>query len=372
MCECPRGALRRAIVLLVTGWQGDEGGQRGWNQPPNNPQGGDPYSPDPYGYQDPYGNQSGGYQSGPQGTSAYPYGGGNPYSTGGFPAQDPGQYGDPYGSDQYGQYDPYGGSGFPGPGYGPPKRSKLPMILGVLAIVIIVGAVVAIVLVNRQGDDNNTANPPPQSSSQRTAPPSGKNSAEPPSSGEPGGRDGWQTIDNTADAELTYQVPPDWKPSDAARPSGLDVDFTGTAEYGIYECEGASYARSFATSGDVQSKKGADLDLNKTVSDFAKSFATGYFKDTAKVATGTPEETEIGGKKAAKLTLAVTPQVSVPKCEASKGEIAIVGVLIEQQGKPAGVAMLVVVSDVAGGPDDPKPLPQDVAQDILASARPAS
>jgi hypothetical protein len=347
----------------VTGWQGNEGGQGGWNQPPwnqgNQGQQGDPYNQDPYGH-----------NAGPQGTAPYPYGPGgqNPYETGGFPAQsgyDPyaqNQYGAP---NQYGQYNPYGG--YPDFSPEPPKRSKLPMILGVLAIVIIVGAVVAIVLVNRNSG-GNTANPPATSSG-KPEPTSKSDEPTSPSSSEPGGQDGWQTIDNTADASLTYQVPPDWKKSDAKRASGLDVDFTGSAEYGVYDCQGASYVRSFAASGDVQSKEGADLDLNKTVTDFAKSFGTGYYKDTAKVDIGTPEETEVGGKKAVKITAPVTPKVSVPKCEAAKGEIAIIGVLLEDEGQPAGVAMLVVVSDAQGGPDDPKPLPPDVAQNILDSAR---
>jgi len=354
----------------VTGWQGNEGGQGGWNQPPNGPQGGDPYQQQPYN-PDPYG-----YNPGPQGTAPYPYGppeGGNPYQTGGFPAQG-GGYGadpyapDPYAQNQYGQYNPYGG-GFPEPDFSPgPKRSRTPMILGVLAIVIIVGAVIAIVLVNRNSDDNTAS--PPASSSEQPAPRSPeKSSEEPPSSSEPGGQEGWQSIDNTADSGLTYQIPPDWKKSDSTRPSGLDVDFTGTGEYGVYDCQGGSYVRSFATSGDVQAKSGSDLDLNKTVSDFAKSFGTTYFKDTAKVDLGSPEQIEVSGKKAVKLTAPVTPRVGVPKCEAAKGEVAIIGVLVEEGGKPAGVAMLAVVSDVEGGPDDPKPLPTDVAQDILATAR---
>jgi hypothetical protein len=343
----------------VTGWRGDEGGQGGWNQPSNDPYG---YHPDVRGW-----------DTGPHDTSGRPPSP-NPYQTGGFPAQ--GGYGaDPYelGPEQYGPdqpgYDPF--QPYPDFSPSPPaKRSKLPMLLGVLAIVIIVGAVVAIVLVNRNKDDN-TASPPP-ASSERPAPPSAKSSEQPPpSAAEPGGQNGWQTVDNLDDAGLTYQVPPDWKVSNTPRPSGLDVDFTGTAEYGIYECDGEPYVRSFATSGDVQSKKGADLDLDKTVSDFAESFATSYFKDTAKVDIGEPERTEIGGQPAAKLTAPVTPKVSVPKCEASKGEIAIVGVLLEADDKPAGVAMLVVVSDVDGGPGDPKPLSTDVAKDILASVRPS-
>ncbi|MGH3762658.1 hypothetical protein [Actinophytocola sp.] len=340
----------------MTGWQGNEGGQGGWNQPPYTPQGGDPYRPDPYGY-DP----------GAPGTTPYgPSGGTNPYPTGSFPA--PGGY-DPYPPDQYGQYDPYQPGGFPSPDFGsppPPRRSKTPMILGVLAIVIIVGAVVAIVLVNRNSD-NPTAGPS-ETSERQTPRSNDPTPSEPTSSGAPGGREDWQTVDNASDSGLTYQVPPDWNVSDTPRPSGLDVDFTGTAEHGIYDCDGATYIRSFAASGDVQSREGADLDLEKTVTDFAKSFGTSYFKDTAKVDVGTPEETEVGGAQAVRLTAPVTPQVSVPKCEAAKGEVAIVGVLLEEEGKPAGVAMLVVVSDVEGGPDDPKPLPSEVAQDILDSA----
>jgi hypothetical protein len=341
----------------VTGWQGNEG-QGGWNQPP---QGGDPYNPDPYGY-----------QAGPHGTAQYPYGpsSGNPYQTGDFPAQS--GY-DPYAPDQYGQYgqqNPYQTGGFPAQGFPPPpppRRSKLPMVLAILAIVIIVGTVVTIVLVNRSG--GQTASPADPSARERPSPQQTSGDEPPPSSAEPGGQDGWQTVDNTSDAGLTYQVPPDWKVSETPRASGLDVDFTGTAEYGIYDCGGGTYVRSFATSGDVQSKDGEDLDVAKTVSDFAQSFGTGYFKDTAQIELGTPEKTEIGGREAVKVTAPVTPQVADPKCEAAKGEVAIVGVLLEQDGQPSGVAMLVVVSDVEGGPDDPKSLPTDVAQDILDSAR---
>ena len=87
------------MVRGVTGWQGNDGGQGGWNQPPNGPQGGDPhqhpYNPDPYGH-----------NAGPQGTARYPYGpaeGGNPYQTGGFPAQGAGYGADPYAQDPYAQ-----------------------------------------------------------------------------------------------------------------------------------------------------------------------------------------------------------------------------------------------------------------------------
>lgn len=338
----------------MTGWQGNEGGQGGW-QPPN-PHGGDPYHADPY-------------QRNPYGPTA-PYGQ-DPYQ------QDP--YAQGYGQDPYQRdpYDPYQTGGFPAQDWGPPpppRRSKLPMILGVLAIVIIVGAVVAIVLVNRSGEEPaagpsgqpSESAPPTQEQTSDDPPPS--SSESPSSGGSPEGREGWQTVDNSSDAGLTYQVPGDWAVSSTPRPSGLDVEFTGSAEFGVYDCEGSTYARSFATSGDVQSTEGADLDLAKTVRDFATSFGTSYFKDTATVDVPEPEETEVDGRPAVRITAPVTPQVSAPACEASKGEVAIVGVLLEEDGKPAAVTMLAVVSDVAGGPSDPAPAPTDVAQDILSSA----
>lgn len=334
----------RATVRGVTGWQGNEGG---WG-----PQGG--------GGQDPYG----GYRTG-----------GFPAQTGGFPAQPGG------GTSAFPAYDPHQAPGYDplyGYGYGappppPPGRSKLPMILGVLAIVVIVGAVVTIVLVNRDSGGTPTAGPqpststgPPPRSGPSSAPPSSRSSA-PSTSAAPGGRDGWQRIDNVADSGLTYEVPAEWKLVPTARPSGLGVDFTGSADYGTYQCDGGTYVRSFATSGDVQGKNGADLELTKTVTDFAGSFGRTYFKDTAKVDVPTPAEAEIDGRPAVIVSAKVTPEVTAPACEASEGEIAIVGVLLEEEGKPAGVAMLAVVSDVAGGPDDPAPLPKSVAEEILGS-----
>lgn len=343
----------------MTGWQGNEGNQGGWNQPPN-PYGGDPYGPrdtNPYGQPDP--NQ---YQADPYAQPS-PYGQPDPYGQGGY--------------DPYGQYNPYQTGGFPAQGFGPPpppRRSKLPMILGVLAIVIIVGAVVAIVLVNR--DESPTAGPSdtttpstPNSPGRSSDTPTSRKPSTDPSKGREG-KEGWQVVDNTADAGLAYEVPEDWEPSPNPRPSGLgDVSFTGAADYGVYDCEGGSYIRSFAASGDVQGKDGAKLDLAKTVKDFAQSFGTTYFKDTAKVDVPEPTETEVDGKQAMTLSATVTPQVTTPKCEASKGEIAIVGVLLEENGKSSGVAMLAVVSDVSGGPGDPAPLPRSVTKTILASVK---
>lgn len=330
----------------MTGWQGNDGGQGGWN-----PQ---PFGPDPgtnqYGT-DPYVNQ---YGSDPY---SDPYAQADPYSqyprTSGFPAQD---------------YPPSGG--FPAQGYPPPppqKRSKLPMILSLVAIVIIIGAVVAIVLVNRK--DTQTAQPQPESTT-KSAPdttdePTSSDSPAPTTTGGGTTHDDWLSIDNTADSGLSYQVPPDWKESSRSRQSGLDVDFTGDADYGVYECDGANYVRTFAASGDVQGKNGKDLDLSATLTDFAKSFATTYYPNDPKVDVPKPVSATVDGKTAMTVTAKVTQTVTNPDCQAGTGEVALVGVLLESEGQPAGVAMLVVVNDLDGGPSDPAPLESSVSQEIL-------
>lgn len=344
--ESARTHARPAIVLHVTGWQPGDGGQGNWNQP---------FGPDPgtntYGT-DPYANQ--------------PYGG-NPYGGEPYP------YGQPeYGQPEYGQtnqYPQYQTGGFPAQGFPPPppppqKRSKLPMVLSLVAIVIIVGAVVAIVLVNR--NNQQTTSPPPSSEQQQSGSSEKKSSENnSSSSAKPDGE--WIPVDNTKDAGLTYEVPGDWDTSDTPRPSGLGVDFTGNADYGVYECEDGSYVRTFAASGDVQGKDGADLDLPKTVEDFAKSFATSYYGEDAQIEIGKAEETEVDGKKALKLTAKVKPTVTKPACQATEGEVALIGVLLE--GDTTGVAMLAVVNDLAGGPDDPKPVDASVTQKILDSVK---
>jgi hypothetical protein len=332
----------------VTGWQGNDGGQGNWNQP---------YGPDPHTNQygsDPYGNQ---YGSDPYGGGYDQYGQNDPYTQP-----------DPYAQNPYSQpYPQYQTGGFPAQGFSPPppepKRSKLPMILSLVAIVIIVGAVVAIVLVNRK-DTQTTADPQPETtSSEKTT------SSERTPTDEPSGNDDWISVDNGKDAGLSYQVPPDWKTSSTPRASGLEVDFTGNADYGVYDCEAGDYVRTFAASGDVQSPDGKDLDLQKTVTDFAKSFATLYYGADAEVEVPTPEELEIDGKQAMKLTVKVKPKVTKPTCQASEGEVALVGILLAAEGKPADVTMLVVVNDLAGGPDDPKPLPPSVSEEILATVK---
>lgn len=348
----------------MTGWQGNDGGQGDWNpqsfgpEPGTNQYGADPYAnqygtdpyrdphaqPDPYAQQQPPGYQTGGFPAqGYPPTGVYPTPGYPP--TGSFPAQ-----------------------GYPPPPP-PPRRSRLPMILSLVAIVIIVGAVVAIVLVNRKDtqtgapQETTSAEPGPSSESE----PGPSSSEDPPTStsGGGGGHDDWTTIDNTADSGLTYQVPPDWKESTVSRQSGLDVDFTGDADYGVYTCEGGDYVRTFAASGDVQSKDGKDLDLAATMTDFAKSFAATYYGTDAKVDLPAPADFDVEGGTAMMLTAKVTPTVTKTACQATTGEVGLVGVLLETDGEPSGVAMLVVVNDLDGGPADPAPLEASVTQEVL-------
>jgi hypothetical protein len=346
----------------VTGWQSGGGDQGGWN--PNQSFGPEAQT---NRYNEPYANQQDPYNYGsdpyPGFQDQYPQYGTDPSAGGYGPYQQP--------QHQQPPYPPTGG--FPAQGYGPPpqppRRSKLPMILSLVAIVIIVGAVVAIVLVNRGGsqpaaqdDDKSSSSPAP------TRDPS--SSGKTPTSTSGGGDHGdWIAIDNTADSTLSYQVPPDWQRSDASIDSGKGIEFTGVGAYGIYDCEGGNYTRTFAASGDVQGKNGKDLDLATTVEDFAEAFATVGYGDGVKVDVPKPTEVEIGDRTGMMLTAKVTVTATKPNCQATEAEVGIVGVPVQAEGQPKGVAMLVVVNDLKGGPPDPKTLDTSVTQDILGTVK---
>jgi hypothetical protein len=347
-----RTAGDQVRVPIVTGWQGNEGGYPGggWN-----PQ------------QDPYGGQYGG-APGQQG--------GTPNPHGGAPDQ---QYGAPgqYGADPYGQY-PQTGAQYPqtsaypayqtGFGYGPPeppKRSKLPIILSVVAIVAVVGAVVTIVVLNRDSGSTPTAGGGTSSSrpapTTRSAPPSSRKS--PPSS-KPNTKDGWTAIPVPGGGG--YQVPEDWKLDPRPADSGLGVNFIRGALVGPYDCGGSNYFRGFTATGEVQGKAGAELDLNKTVTDFANSFANTYYR-SPKLETPAPKEATVDGEKGATLTVKLTVTPGKPECDATSGEVAVVGVPIERSGKVVAIRMLVVVNDLAGGPATPPGLPDPLAEEILTT-----
>jgi hypothetical protein len=339
------------MVRVVTGWQGSDGPPQGggWGQP-QDPYGGDPYGGNPYG--DPYGGN-------PYGGDPY---GGNPYGQ------------TPYGQGAYGQpqYGQQGGFGQPG-GFGfdePPKRSKLPIVLSVIAIVAVVGAVVTIVLLNRGEDPAPAAS----TTTSTSAKPSSRNPSTPsrppsrPSTGKPKpGKDGWKTIENPA-AELRYQVPEAWKESTQPIETGIPgIQFGGVAEVDPYQCGGKTYTRGFVASGDVQAKDGGEIDLNKTVTDFARALGQAYYSATPKVDVPAPKGSTVDEKKAAALTAKVTQQPTAPECQAATGEVAIVGILLEEDGKPAAVAMLAVVNDLSGGPATPASPPDELAEDILTT-----
>lgn len=313
----------------MTSWQGNEG----WN-----PQ------------QDPYGQQQG-----------QPYYGSDPYPS------------PQYGADPYNPYGPSGTAAFPAyqSGYGapppppPPKRSRLPIIVSLAAILAVVGTVITIVLINRQDDPEPAASSSPTSSTRpktSTRPSLPSTSRRPTTSvTRPPTRNGWTTITMVGG---TYQVPPDWRKANEKRKSGLDVDFDGGAENGGYTCGGDPYFRGFTASGEVQSKNGATLDLNKTVADFAQSFAKQYYNNP-KIDLPPPTAVTPNGQRAATVTAKVTVTPTKPECEATAGEVAVLGVQIEKAGKPTGVRMVVVVNDLAGGPATPPALPDPLAEQIL-------
>lgn len=312
---------------------------------------------------------TGGWQGGDQGGG---------YGGGWQPQQDPyqqPQYGpqyDPYG--QYQQQDPYAAQGYPGydPGFGqpPPKKSKLPIVLSIIAIVAIIGGVVAIVLLNRDDNPSPAANSGPASTttekpatSSKKVPPSPTSRKPPTSGGQPPTKDGWSTV-KLADGTGSYQVPGDWKPATEKKDSGLGVQFGDVTESGVYDCGGHNYFRGFTASSEVQGKDGAELDLNKAVTDFANSFAGKYY-NSPKIDLPTPKETTVSGKQAATVTAKLTVAPPNPECEATSGEVAVTGAAIEKGGKLVGVRLLVVVNDLEGGPATPKPLPDPLAEDIL-------
>jgi hypothetical protein len=314
----------------VTGWQGNEGG---WN-----PQ------------QNPYGQQYGGgqrYGGDPYGSDPYP----------GQPMSEP--YAATYGTSAYPAYQTGWG---PPPPPEPPKRSKAPIVLSVVAILAVVGTVVTIVLLNRDsGSPDPVAGPASTTSSTTTRSTPRPPSSRPPSGSQqpsiPPGKTGWSTIPMPGGS---YQVPADWQKSGEKRDSGLGVTFDGGTVVGEYSCGGKDYFRGFTATGDVQGKNGAALDLNQTVADFAKSFGTKFY-NSPKVDVPTPTGKTVSGKQVALVTAKVTNTPS-SECDADTGEVAILGVAIDQ-----GVRMLVVVNDLAGGPANPPALPDALAEDILST-----
>jgi hypothetical protein len=239
-----------------------------------------------------------------------------------------------------------------------------------VAIVAIVGTVITIVLLNR-GSDSGQASGPAQSSSSKPAatskvtPPS---SRRPPSASprpSPGGSCG-TTISVSWGSHC---VPSDWTKNDEKRPTGQQgVDFQGDAVVGVYDCGGRNYFRGFSATGEIQGKDGATVDVTQAVSDFGKSIAGAYYRNP-ELDAGSPSSTTVGGTKVTTQKIRITVNPTAPDCEATRGEVAIAAVPIENGGKTVGARMLVVVIDLAGGPDSPKALTDQTADQILGSLR---
>jgi len=245
-------------------------------------------------------------------------------------------------------------------------------VLGIISIVVIVAAVVTIILVNRSSNPvagpqtssappaTTTGNPAPSSS--RTAP----TTSAGPTTTTPGGG---TTVDNPA-ARLSYRVPAGWRVDESSTVEVLDVEFSGSATAGPYNCEGADYSRAFAVSAAVQNSNKQTVDPAKAANSFAIAFAEKSYPQGTVVGTPAVEEGQLDGKKSVTLTADVSTKPTKPDCEASSAAISILAVDLDNAtaDHPSGVALLVVVRDRAGGPADPAPVPDPVAAGILASA----
>jgi hypothetical protein len=238
----------------------------------------------------------------------------------------------------------------------------VPIVLSAVAILAVVGSVVTVVLLNRDGNSAPAAGADTPAATTTTRLPSSRppSGSQPPSTSQVPGKAGWTTIPMPGG---TYQVPADWQPSPVKRETGLGDSFDGGTEVGDYSCNEMSYFRGFTATGDVPSPNGAPLDLNQTIATYAKAFAGKYYQNaTMNVDVPTPAPATVSGKKVATVTgkIRMTP---ASRCEASTGEVAILGVPLDN----GGVRLLVVVNDLSGGPATPPALPDPLAEDILST-----
>ncbi|WP_157368254.1 APA family fibronectin-binding glycoprotein [Alloactinosynnema sp. L-07] len=212
---------------------------------------------------------------------------------------------------------------------------------------------ITIVLLNRNGGTPEPVSAPPSTRPSQTAsqtPTSTRTSAP-----EPG------RIDNPR-ARLGYQVPDGWKTSDRTV-EVLGVEFGGTAAYGAYQCGNNTYTRSFAVSAAARSKSEQRLNPEPTAATFAKAFGERFYPG-GQVGAPRSSATEVDGDPAVVVTVKVTPKVADAACEASDAEVTVLAVPLSDKE----ISLLVVTSDLAGGPATPKPLTADAAQEIVESA----
>ncbi|WP_436493221.1 hypothetical protein [Actinokineospora sp. HUAS TT18] len=203
---------------------------------------------------------------------------------------------------------------------------------------------ITIVLLNRNGGSQQTA---PSTSS--SAPPTTTSTSPRTTAPKPG------RIDN-AQARLTYQVPDDWRTSDRTV-EVLGVRFGGMAAYGPYQCGNNPYTRSFAVGAATRSKSDKPLDPGQTAATFAKAFGE-RFHAGAEIAAPTSKPGEDG---AVVVTVKITAE---GECAARAAEVTVLAVPLSDKE----VALLVVTSDLEGGPDEPPALDAKVARQIVESA----
>ncbi|WP_285610680.1 hypothetical protein [Actinokineospora globicatena] len=253
---------------------------------------------------------------------------------------------------------------------GPPRASRLPMVLSSVVIVAVVVTVVVLALVNRSSGDEpddvavvstTAARPstptsrPPTTTSRPT-----RTSTTPSAPGR---------VINNPDAHLSYRVPTNWQVDATAKPTVAGVDFSGTAAYGSYTCGGTGYSRAFATSATAQNPSDKDITAEKTAKTFTAAFSRVYFPG-ATVAEPDIRQLEVGGKKAVVATAVVTAKPADPTCASTRGEVAILAIDLDNAtaDRPRGIALLVVAADLAGGPQTPAPMTEAAVDAILSGA----
>ncbi|MFC7618602.1 hypothetical protein ACFQV2_39990 [Actinokineospora soli] len=229
--------------------------------------------------------------------------------------------------------------------------SRLPATLSVIAIVAIVAAVVAIALLHGGGERGIAVPEPARTTS---APRPEPDSVE---------------VDN-ADARLTYEVPKTWTAQEDSHPEVLGVRFGGAATYAPYPCGGQEYSRAFAVSAAVQSTAGKELDPRETAERFAREFATRYFTGAAP-GSADAGTSEVDGRPAVLVSVPVRIDAEDPACQATEGLVTVLAIDLGASGaeRKAGLALLVIVTDTAGGPDEPVPPSEDDLRAVIASAR---
>jgi hypothetical protein len=263
--------------------------------------------------------------------------------TGGFPQQQPSQY---------------GGLGvFSGGPPEPPKRARWPIIAAVVVLVLAAGGVTAFLL-TRKSEEQATTTSSSEAPPTTTAPPS----SAAPATCEPHAS-GWKCLPVAALA-YSYDAPKAWETSDATGPvEGLpDVKLTGITTYGDYSCGGKSYNRG-NTGGAIV----VPGDPGTTAKDIAAKLSAQYYKSgSATVAVGEPKPVTVPNSTVTGVQVDSVITTTGNECLASKGTIKI---LVLKGNKNLHVFM--ANGDLEGGPANaPAPVSDADLQAMVDSVRP--